>query len=138
MYSEAGTPAASDPSGRKVVIVENVALHTHLDVGHRPELDTEHLLAIVRGRMADDYEVYAPGRLQVPDVIVKRSDREGVAIQILQQRLRKRTRLRVYALAPAISQRAWKPVGIFRQSRELQPLVDEVVELLRNHELLRP
>lgn len=115
-----------------------MAIHTHLDIGHRPELDSKSLLAIVQAGLGDKYEIYAPGRLQVPDVVVKRSDSDGVAIQILQQRLRKRTRLRVYALAPSIGQRAWKPVGIVRQTRELQPLVDEVLEVLRAHELLQP
>ena len=86
-----------------------------VDLGHRPELDDDGLLAIVRDGLGDRYEVYDPGRFQVPDVMVKRSDEEGLAIQLLQQRWRKRTRLRVYGLAPSIASRPWRPADLARR-----------------------
>jgi hypothetical protein len=112
-------------------------LTVNVDVGHRPSLRADELLAIVRRGLGDRYQVYKPGRFQVPDVMVKRSDSDGAAIQILQQRLRKRTRLRVYGLAPSIASRPWKPVGLARQVKDTQPLVDEVVGFLEASEDLR-
>jgi hypothetical protein len=112
-------------------------LTVKIDVGHRPTLRADELLAIVRKGLGDRYEVYKSGRFQVPDVMVKRSDSDGAAIQILQHRLRKRTRLRVYGLAPSIARRPWKPVGLARQVKHTQPLVDEVVGVLEASESLR-
>ena len=114
-----------------------MALTVSVDVGHRPTLDADDLLAIVRQGLGDRYEVYKPGRFQVPDVMVKRSDDDGAAIQILQQRFRKRTRLRVYGIAPSISRRPWRPLGLAQQVKRTQPLVDEVVCFLRASTNLR-
>lgn len=105
-------------------------LHVHVDIGHRPDLKQDELVAILRQGLGDRYEILAPGRLQVPDAIVKRSDSDGAAVQILQQRLRKRTRLRVYGLAPSIAFRASTPAALARQTKETKPLVGEVVSLL--------
>lgn len=113
-------------------------LRVNVDVGHRPKLKAGELLEIVREGMGDRYEVYAPGRWQVPDVMVKRSDSEGVAIQILQKRLRKRTRLRVYGLAPSVARRGATPYGLMAQERETRPLLEEVVEFLGHSDRLRP
>jgi hypothetical protein len=109
----------------------------NIDIGHRPTLNANELLAIVREGFGDGYDVYKPGWYQVPDVMVKRSDREGAAIQILQQRLRKRTRLRVYGLAPSIAVRPWVPDGLARQVKMTKPLVEEVVRFLKESESLR-
>lgn len=113
-------------------------LFVTIDLGHRPELKAPELLEIVRGELGDRYEVYDPGRWQVPDVMVKRSEDEGVAVQLLQQRLRKRTRLRVYGLRPSIARRGATPVGLAVQERETRPLLDEVLEALRGCERLSP
>jgi hypothetical protein len=113
-------------------------LRIHVDIGHRPDLDADELLAILRERLGDGLEVYKPGRFQVPDVIVKRSESEGAAVQIVQQRLRKRTRLRVYGLAPSVAQRGFTPVGLERQAEETRALVDLVVETLREEPRLQP
>ena len=107
-------------------------LRIDIDVGYRPELTADSLLLIVREGLGDRYEIVKPGRLQVPDVIVKRSDTDGAALQIMQQRLRHRTRVRVYAIAPSISKRRSTPLGITRQLKGSQPLVDEVVTFLRS------
>ena len=115
-----------------------VPLRVSIDLGYRPELKAPELLEIVRGELGDRYEVYDPGRWQVPDVMVKRSEDEGVAIQLLQRRLRRRTRLRVYGLRPSIARRGGTPVGLAAQERDTQPLLDEVVRALRGCERLRP
>jgi hypothetical protein len=109
-------------------------LRVDIDIGRRPDLNADALLPIFRQGL--DYEVLKPGRFQVPDVIVKRSDSDGAAIQILQQRLRHRTRLRVYPIAPSISKRRGTPLGIARQMRRSQPLVDEVVAFIRSSDAL--
>ena len=106
-------------------------LNTHIDVGHRPDLDADALLTVLREGFGERFDVYEPGRFQVPDVIVKRSDSEGAAVQVIQQRLRKRTRLRIYPLAPSIARRASNPVTFAAQHKQLQPLAEEVVDLLR-------
>lgn len=106
-------------------------LRVNVDVGYRPELTSDELLRIVQNGLGDKYEIIEPGRWQVPDVIVKHSDRDGAAVQILRQRLRHRTRLRVYGIAPSIGQRKWTPYGIAWQAQHSQPLVDEVVTFLR-------
>lgn len=108
-------------------------LRKHVDVGWRPNLDVAELLTALREEFGDRYEVYEPGRFQVPDVMVKRSDSDGAAVQLLQGRLRKRTRIRIYPLAPSIAQREWKPVGMARQRGELMPLVDEVVAFVERN-----
>lgn len=73
----------------------------------------------------------------VPDVMVKRSDVEGAAVQILQQRLRKRTRLRVYGLAPSAAKRGWTPIGLAMQAKKTKPLVEEVATVLGSSDELR-
>lgn len=113
-------------------------LRVTIDLGYRPDLKAPELLEIVRGELGDRYEVYDPGRWQVPDVMVKRSEAEGVAVQLLQGRLRKRTRLRVYGLSPSVAQRAGTPVGMARQEREARPMLEEVVDALRACQRLRP
>jgi len=115
-----------------------MAIQVHVDVGHGPDLKQDGLVEILRERFGDRYEVLAPGRLQVPDAIVKRSDSDGAAVQILQQRLRKRTRLRVYGLAPSIASRAASPLALARQMKATKPLVEEVVDFLESDERLRP
>ena len=115
-----------------------MALRQHVDIGHRPNLDVDELLSILQEGLDDGLKIYKPGRFQVPDVIVKRSDSEGAAIQIVQQRLRKRTRLRVYGLAPSVAQRGWTPRGLRRQARETKPLVEQVAKLLRAEPRLQP
>lgn len=112
-------------------------LRVHVDVGYRPDLGPDELLAIMRDGLGDRFEVYKAGRFQVPDVMVKRSESDGVAVQILQQRHRKRTRLRVFPLAPSIAQRAWTPAEITRQATAPQPLVDEVLLFLQQSPALR-
>jgi len=112
-----------------------MSMQVNVDLGHRPDIGAEQLLAVLREGLGDRYEIEAPGRLQVPDAIVKRSDREGAAVQILQQRLRKRTRLRVYGLAPSIARRAWSPLALARQTKALGPLVEEVAGFLEKSEL---
>lgn len=112
-------------------------LWVHVDVDYRPDLGPDELLAIMRDGLGDKFEVYKPGRFQVPDVMVKRSESDGVAVKIRQQRHRKRTRLRVYPMAPSIALRPWRPVGLARQASEPQPLVDEVVLFLEESPSLR-
>lgn len=127
------------PSPRPIlgpIVVAAVPLHVHIDIGYRPQLGADELLAVLRDGFGDRYEVYEAGRLQVPDVMVRRSEREGVAIQILQQRLRRRTRLRVYGLAPSIAQRGWTPLGIAQQARENKTLVEEVARFLEQSDRL--
>lgn len=114
-----------------------MALRLYVDIGDRPDLNTDQLLAILKERLGDELDVYKPGRFQAPDVMVKRSDSEGVAIQIVRQRLRRRTRLRVYGLAPSVAQRGWTPRGLQRQARETKPLVERVAELLRTEPRLQ-
>lgn len=109
----------------------------NVDLGYRPDLDAGRLRAILEHGFGDRYEVYDPGRFQVPDVMVKRSDSEGAAVQIVQRRLRKRTRLRVFALAPSIARREWRPAGMAQQKGELEPLVTEVARFLEQSEELR-
>jgi hypothetical protein len=114
-----------------------LALRVLIDLDYQPDLDAAELLAIAGEGLGDRYEVYEAGRFQVPDVMVKCSDTEGVAIQILQGRLRKRTRLRVYPLAPSIAQRAWTPYGLREQVGRSQPLLGEVVRFLEQEPRLR-
>ena len=109
-----------------------MSLRVHIDVGHRPELSTDELWQIVQNGLGDQHEIVKQGRwYQVPNVIVKRSDSDGAAIQILQQRLRHRTVLRVYAVAPSVAKRPSTPYGMRQQIARSQPLVDEVVAFLR-------
>jgi len=109
-----------------------MSLRVHVDVGHRPELNTDELWHIVQNGLGDRHEIVKQGRwYQVPNVIVKRSDTDGAAIQILQQRLRHRTVLRVYAVAPSVAKRPSTPYGMRQQITRSQPLVDEVVAFLR-------
>ena len=106
-------------------------------IGHRPDLDADDLLSILQERLGE-FEVYKPGRFQVPDVMVRRSESEGAAVQIVQQRLRKRTKLRVYALAPSGAQRGWTPYGLRKQAEVMRPLVERVVEALKADARLQP
>ena len=109
-----------------------MSLLVHVDVGHRPELNTDALWQIVQNGLGDRHEIVKQGRwYQVPNVIVKRSDTDGAAIQILQQRLRHRTVPRVYAVAPSVAKRPSTPYGMRQQITRSQPLVDEVVAFLR-------
>ena len=110
-----------------------MSLRVHVDVGRRPELNTDELWQIVQDGLGKRYEIVKQGRwFQVPNVIVKHSDSDGAAIQILQQRLRHRTVLRVYAVAPSVAKRPSTPVGMRQQITRSQPLVDEVVAFLRD------
>lgn len=107
-------------------------LRVHVDVGHRRELNTDELWQIVQDGLGDQHEIVKQGHwYQVPDVIVKRSDSDGAAIQILQQRLRHRTVLRVYGVAPSVAKRPSTPYGMRQQIARSQPSVDEVVAFLR-------
>lgn len=108
-----------------------------IDIGHRPDLKAEDLLEVLNDGIGDSCEVYKTGRLMVPDVMVKRSDLIGAAVQILQKRLRKRTFLRVYGIAPSWAQRGWTPIGLIRQARRTKPLVEEVASVLESSEKLR-
>ena len=57
-------------------------LRVHVDVGHRPELNTDELWQIVQNGLGDQHEIVKQGHwYQVPNVIVKRSDSDGAAIQ---------------------------------------------------------
>ena len=113
-------------------------LNVKIDLGYRPDLSGEALLEVVRAGLGDRYEVYDPGSFQVPDVMVKRSESEGVAIQILQHRLRKHTKLRVYGLSPSIAQRGFTPYGLVAQANETRPLLEDVLEFLRSSPELQP
>ncbi len=108
-----------------------------VEVAHRPQLDADLLVLVLKEGLGDRYEISKTGRLTVPDVIVKASDRDGAAVQILRKRLRKRTTLKVYGLAPSAAQRAWTPVGLVVQAQRNKGLVEEVAEVLKKSELLR-
>lgn len=108
-----------------------------IDLGHRPDLTPEELIAVLQGGLGEGCEISKTGRLTVPDVMVKRSDVEGAAVQILQQRRRKRTRLRVYGLAPSVARRGWTPIGLVMQAKRTKPLVERVASILGSSEELR-
>lgn len=112
-------------------------LRVSIDLGYRPDLDADELLQIVRAGLGGRYDVHRGGRLQVWDVMVEQSPEVGAAIQILQGRLRKRTRLRVYGLAPSVALRGSTPLGLQRQERRTRPLVEEVVRFLEHSDGLR-
>lgn len=111
-------------------------LSVKIDLGRRPKLSAHELLEIVREGLGDRYEVYAPGRFQAPDVMVKQSDDVGVAIQVLEPWFRKTQRLRVYGLAPSIAHRGSTPIGLQMQKRRSEPLLEEVVAFLRGSDLI--
>ncbi len=113
-------------------------LRVSIDLGYRPDLGADELLAIVRQGLGERYGVHGSGRFQVWDVMVEESPEVGAAIQILQGRLRKRTRLRVYGLAPSIALRGATPIGLKQQGQRSRPLVKEVVRFLEQSEELRP
>lgn len=113
-----------------------MSLRVTIDVGYRPELDADELLAIVKNGLGMRYDVHGSGRFQVWDVMVEESPEIGAAIQILQGRIRKRTRLRVYGLAPSIALRGVTPVGLKLQGQRSRSLVQEVVRFLEHSEEL--
>lgn len=109
-----------------------------IELAHCPELSADTLVRVLEDGLGDRYEVYKAGRLSVPDVIVKLSASNGAAVQILQKRLRKRTTLKVYGMAPSVAQRAWTPIGLLRQAQNTKQIVDEVAEVLKNSQSLPP
>ncbi|MFN8160847.1 MAG: hypothetical protein U0R52_07380 [Solirubrobacterales bacterium] len=113
-------------------------LRRTVELAHLPDLDAGRLIEILRGGLGDRYEASDPGRFQVPDAMVKRSDPEGAAVRITQRRRRGQTLLRVWPLAPSLSRREWRPGGLARQSAELRRLTDEVVEFLEGAAELHP
>ena len=115
-----------------------VPLRVHVDLGYRPELGADELLEIVRAGLGDRHQVHKSGRFQVWDVMVEQSADVGAAIQILRGRLHKRTRLRVYGLAPSVALRGATPAGLQLQERRTRGLVEEVVRFLEENERLRP
>ena len=107
------------------------ALWVNVDVERAGRLSGEELLEVVRGGLGERYEVYAPGRWQVPDVMVKRSDAVGVAIQILRRRRHGRIRLRCAVMAPKVALRGATPLGRAMEVEQGAGLLDEVVAFLR-------
>ena len=112
-------------------------LRVHIDLGYQPDFGEDQLLEIVQAGLGDRYKVHGSGRFQVWDVMVEQSAEVGAAIQIVQGRLRKRTRLRVYGLAPSVARRGSTPLGLQRQDQQTRPLVDEVVRFLEQSDRLR-
>ncbi len=108
-------------------------LRISIDLGHRPEFGPDELLAIVERGFGESYDVHRSGRFQVWDVMVEESPEVGAAIQIVQRRLRKRTLLRVYGLAPSIALRGATPVGLQQQEQRTRPLVEEVAGYLKRN-----
>ena len=113
-----------------------MAARVSIDLGYRPELGADELLGIVKRGLGKRHNVHGSGRFQVWDVMVEESPDVGAAIQILQGRIRKRTRLRVYGLAPSIALRGATPVGLKRQEQRSRPLVEEVVRFIEQSEEL--
>lgn len=113
-------------------------LRVYVDLGYQPDFGVDELLEIVEAGLGDRYEVHKSGRFQVWDVMVEQSAEVGAAIQIVQGRLRKRTRLRVYGLAPSLALRGATPLGLQRQEQHTRPLVEEVVRFLEQSDRLRP
>jgi len=113
-------------------------LRVTVDLGERPPLEADELLQAVAAGLGDRYDVHGSGRFQVWDVMVEQSPEAGAAIQILQGRFRKGTRLRVYGLAPSVALRGATPLGLKRQEERTRPLVEEVVRFLEGCEALRP
>lgn len=111
-------------------------LRETIDLGYRPELDADALLTLVEDGLGKRYAVHGSGRFQVWDAMVEESPEIGAAIQILQGRLRKRTRLRVYGLAPSVALRGVTPVGLKLQEERSRSLVKEVVCFLERSEAL--
>lgn len=112
-------------------------LRVHIDLGYQPDLSEDKLFEIVQAGLGDRYKVRRSGRFQVWDVMVEQSAEVGAAIQIVQGRLRKRTRLRVYGLAPSVALRGSTPLGLQQQEQQTRPLVDEVVRFLEQSDRLR-
>lgn len=108
-----------------------------IDIGHRPGLKAEEIVEVLKDQLDEGCEVYKTGRLMVPDVMVKQSDRDGAAVQILQKRLRKKTVLKVYGLAPSATQRGWTPAGLVLQAQRTKPLVEYVAGILESSDRLR-
>lgn len=112
-------------------------LRVHVELGYRPNFGVDELLEIVQAGLGDRYEVHKSGRFQVWDVMVEQSAEVGAAIQIVQGRLRKRTRLRVYGLAPSVAMRGSTPLGLQQQERRTRSLVEEVVRFLQENDRIR-
>lgn len=112
-------------------------LRVHVELGYRPNFGVDELLEIVQAGLGDRYEVHKSGRFQVWDVMVEQSAEVGAAIQIVQGRLRKRTRLRVYGLAPSVAMRGSTPLGLQQQERRTRSLVEEVVRFLHENDRIR-
>lgn len=108
-----------------------------IDIGHQPGLKAEEIVEVLNDQLDEGCEVYKTGRLMVPDVMVKRSDRDGAAVQILQKRLRKKTVLKVYGLAPSVAQRGWTPAGLVLQAQRNKPLVELVANTIKSSEKFR-
>ena len=106
-------------------------LWVNVDVEREGRLPAEELLEVVRGGLGEHYEVYDPGRWQVPDVMVKRSDAVGVAIQILRRRHHGRIRLRCAVMAPKVVLRGATPISRTMEVQQGSGLLDEVVAFLR-------
>lgn len=113
-------------------------LRLTVDLGERPRLGADELLRIVDAGLGERYDVHGSGRFQVWDAMVEDSPEIGAAIQILQGRFRRGTRLRVYGLAPSIALRGTTPSGLKRQEEHTRPLVEEVARFLEGCDELRP
>lgn len=74
-------------------------------VGYEPNLTPEKLIETLKNGLGDRYDVCESDKLMTPEVMLRRSEWEGVTIKILQQPRKQRTQLRIGAAMPSMQLR---------------------------------
>ncbi len=111
-----------------------MSLWINVDIADGPDLPARLLAAATRD-LGDRWEVAKAPRLMVPDVIVKPTEHDAVALQVLRRRHHGRRRVRVFGVSPPGRLGFASPLSAVQYEQMLEragPVVEEIAEWLRH------
>ena len=104
-----------------------------IEVADQPDLP-QRLLDLASRDLGDRFEVARAPRLMVPDVILKPTPQDAVALQVLRRRRHGRRRVRVFGVSPPGRLGMASPLSALQYERMIEragPVVDEIADWVR-------